>query len=257
MSQQLSLERLLAEWMTDEAAGVPENLADQVIAATSTARRLPRWVAVLRQPPMRRESRLAVSVPRLQIALVGFLLLLGLGVAVGAAVILLRLQAPPDEWQGFRGDATRAGLVVNGPVGNPIDKWHVNLGAGVSGSTAIAGGMAIVPTDDGVIHALAIADGAERWSFTAAGPMHGPFVAGGRVHVADGDGSIHALYLPDGKELWASAIRIDNPSDLAVVDDRLYVGSGTGDVHMFDARTGVELWRQNVAPNGSAVVRNP
>ena len=211
MSQQLGLERMVADWMADEATGVPEDLADQVIAITSATRPAPRWVAVLREPPMRVRSHVAVGIPRLQLALIGLLLLLGLSVAVGAVLTILRTQAAVDEWPGFRGDASRAGIAVNGPIGNPTVRWQVSEGAGVSGPIAIAGGLVFVPTDDGVIHALAAQDGAERWSFTAPGPMHGPFVAAGRVHVADGDGVIHALSLADGKELWASASRVDRP----------------------------------------------
>ena len=253
MSQQLGLERMVADWMADEATGVPEDLADQVIAITSATQPAPRWMAVLQEPPMRVRSHVAVGIPRLQLALVGLLLLLGLSVAVGAVLTILRTQAPVDEWPGFRGDASRAGIAVNGPIGNPTIRWKVAESAGVSGPVAIAGGLVVVPTDDGVIHALAAQNGAERWSFTAAGPMHGPFVAAGRVHVADGDGVIHALSLADGNELWASASRVIGPSDLAVLDDRLYLGSGDGLVYAFDARTGAELWRSPVALNGSAV----
>lgn len=253
MSQQMSLERMLAGWMADEAAGVPEDLADRVIATTSTTRRAPRWVAVLQQPPLRLRSRVAVGVPRLQLALVGLLLLLGLAVVVGGLITIPRPRTPVDEWPGFRGDATRSGIAVNGPTGLPIIRWKAGVHAGVSGASAIAGGLVLVPTDDGVLHALSVEGGVARWSFAAVGPMHGPFVAAGRVHVADGDGVIHALSLVDGKELWASAVHVADPSDLAVADDRLYVGSSSGLAYAFDARTGAELWQSQVAPNGSAV----
>jgi outer membrane protein assembly factor BamB len=100
---------------------------------------------------------------------------------------------------------------------------------------------------------LSIHDGADVWSFRAAGPIHAPFIAAGRVHVADGDGVIHALALADGTELWTTTEPLKSPSDLAVLDDRLYVGGADGLVAAFDARTGRLLWQREVATRGTAV----
>jgi len=51
--QQLPIERLVAGWMADEAAGAPEPLLDQILATTGRSRPRPRWWAMLTEAPMR------------------------------------------------------------------------------------------------------------------------------------------------------------------------------------------------------------
>jgi outer membrane protein assembly factor BamB len=255
MSQQMSLERMVAEWMADETAGgVPDPVLDQIEMTTSGMRPLPRWLAVVREPSMRIQSRVAVGMPARQLALIGALILLAAVaiLGVGAALLLRPPQPTTDDWPGFRGDATRAGLAANGPVGNPVVRWQFHAN-GAIGDIAVAGDLALTPSDDGVLHALELAGGHERWTFTSKAPMHGPFVSNGLVFVADGDGVISALSLANGKPVWQSAERVDGSSDLTVADGRLYVGTSEGTVLGFDASSGALLWRTAVASAGGAI----
>jgi hypothetical protein len=101
MSQQLGLERMVAGWMADEATGIPEDLADQVFAITSATRPAPRWVAVLREPPMRVRSHVtrhseAAARPYRALAPARF------EFRGGAILTILRTQASIDEWPGFQ-----------------------------------------------------------------------------------------------------------------------------------------------------------
>ena len=157
MSQQMSLERMVADWMVDETAGgLPEHVFDQIVTTTSRRRPLPRWLAVLREPEMRAQSQVAVGMPRRPLILIGVALLLAAAIAIGVgAATLLRPQPSTDVWPGFRGDASRAGLGVTGPEGNPVVRWTFPATGSVSSSIAVAGDLVLAPSDDGLLHARA------------------------------------------------------------------------------------------------------
>lgn len=98
MTDDLRLERLLRDVL---AAGAPtrepETLVPRVLAATSRTWRRPRWLALSREPAMRRDKRIIVGSPGLRAAYVVVVSLLVAVLAVGgilAAAALLR-EAPP------------------------------------------------------------------------------------------------------------------------------------------------------------------
>ena len=257
MSQQLSLEQMVAGWMADEATGgSPDQVVDLTLATTSRTRPLPRWLAVIRERPMRAQTRTVVGVPTRQLALVAALALIAAAVVVGvAAALVVRPEPSADAWPGFRGDAARNGLAASGPTGNPIVRWQFQAGGAVRNNISVAGDLVLAPSDDGILHALSIDDGTERWTFTAARPMLGPYATDDRVYVADGDGTIHALATIDGSLVW-EADPLDGPSDLTVVGDRLYVGTRDGNVVALDTSTGAQAWQATVSP-GSLAVHGP
>lgn len=256
MSQQMSLERMLADLMADEGSGhAPDQMIDNIVATTSRARQMPRWLAVLREPTMTTRARIAVGVPTRQLALIGVLLILGAVVAIGAAAaLLLRQQAVTEAWPGFRGDATRAGIAVTGPVGNPVVRWQFHAEGAIASDIAVGGDLVLVPSDAGTLHALDFATGTQRWSFTGPAPMHGPYVTDGRVYVADGAGVVHALGLADGKELWKATEPLVTPSDLVVFGDFVFVGTGEGAVLAMNTRDGTVAWRVQV---GTTAIHSP
>jgi outer membrane protein assembly factor BamB len=256
MSQQMTLERMLADLMADEGSGhAPDQLIDNIVSTTSRARPLPRWLAVLREPTMTTRARVAVGVPTRQLALIGALLILGALVAIGAAAaLLLRPQAVTETWPGFRGDGTRAGIAITGPVGNPVVRWQFHAEGAIASDIAVEGDLVLVPSDAGTLHALDFATGTQRWSFTGPAPMHGPYVTDGRVYVADGAGVVHALGLADGKELWKATESLVMPSDLVVFGDRVFVGSGDGAVLAMNIRDGTVAWRVQL---GSTAIHSP
>lgn len=253
MSQQMSLDRMLADWMVDETTGgLPDHVFDQIVTTTGQRRPLPLWLAVLREPPMRTQSQVAVGVPRRQFVLIGVVLVLAAAVAIGvAAAILLKPQPASADWPGFRGDAAHAGLAVQGPVGNPVVRWQYHAAGAIDSDLAVVGDLVIVPSDDGSLTAIDITNAAPRWRFTGTAPMHGPFAATGKVYVADGDGVIRSLDASDGKVLW-TAPALSNPSDLVVIDGTLLVGTGNGTVVALDGANGTERWHASIA-SGTAV----
>ena len=87
-----SLERRVTAWMADEAAPVahPSEL-EQILTETSRLRPEPRWLVLLKEPPMRISgSRVAVGMPArglLLLALIGLLAVGAMAVAVGSGLL--------------------------------------------------------------------------------------------------------------------------------------------------------------------------
>jgi hypothetical protein len=87
-----SLERRIATWMADEAFDTDATAElDQILTATRPARPMPRWLALLKEPPMRTSpgSRVAVGMPARGLVLT---LIVLTALAVGAAGALIGAQ---------------------------------------------------------------------------------------------------------------------------------------------------------------------
>ncbi len=97
MNSERRLQGDITDVLLAEVAGsVPDRLLDDILTSTSRTRPLPRWLAVLKEPPMRIHHRVAVGSPTARLvwvlALVSALVLATAGVvAVGAS----RLPGPP------------------------------------------------------------------------------------------------------------------------------------------------------------------
>jgi outer membrane protein assembly factor BamB len=258
MSQQMSLEQLITEWMADAAPrAVPDQLVNQIITTTRRQRPWPRWLASIQESPMQAQARVVVGSPTRRLTLAVALLLLGALIAAGiAGAFLLRSQPSDGDWPGFRGGPSRVGLATAGPIGNPVTRWTFHAGGAVVHGVSVADDLALFSSDDGVLHAVALADGAERWTFQGPAPMYGPLVIDGKVYAADGQGFLHAFNLADGRLLWSSDGTVQGPNDLGFLGGRLYVGTSDGFVVAVDAANGHEAWRVAVSPGG-VVVRPP
>jgi streptogramin lyase len=89
MHRNSSLERSIAGWMADEAATDMRSDArviDQILTATGRVRPLPPWLALLKEPPMRIQTAVAVGSPTPRLLLVAALIAL-LALAAGVAVV--------------------------------------------------------------------------------------------------------------------------------------------------------------------------
>ncbi len=257
MSDDMSLERMVATVMTESVSGtVPDRMIDDVLFTTGRMRPAPRWLALLKEPPMRADSRTAVGIParRLVFVMTIVLLLIALAAAVAGASLLLRPpQTTSADWPMFRGDAARTGTALQGPIGRPILHWRYQAPGGVSGNIAIVGDLVFAPSDDGILHALGLADGRERWTFSpAGGSVSGPAAADGRIYVSDGAGTFYALDQASGRQIWTSSSSYAAPSAATADAGVVYLGTADGALVALDASTGVERWRSTISPTGGA-----
>src|SRR5215212_8018513 len=144
-----ALRRYLGEVFAEEVAATasPRHL-DQIISATGRVRPLPRWLALLKEPPMRLNTRVAAGAPGRRLAIALAVVLALTVAAVAAAMVLIKPEGLAAEWSGFRGGPDRAGFAAEGPVGNPVVAWQVTLG-GPPDNVSVSGDLAIVAAHDG------------------------------------------------------------------------------------------------------------
>lgn len=209
-------------------------------ARSLTSRRwpLPRWL----------QARVAVGVSARQLVLLGALLLAIAAVVAAAAAALLLRPVATVEWSGLRGDPGRNGVAITGPVGNPILKWQFQARGAVPLAASVAGGLVLVSSDDGILHAIGVGDGNERWAVDVKTPLGSPVVSGKRVILVDGDGHLRAVRLSDGSPLWTGTDALLQASYLTVLGDHVYVGTQDGYLSAFDASTGKLAWRTIASP---------
>ena len=255
-----NLARLAVDWMTHDVAGSADaERLEQILAATGRKRPRSRWVALLKEPPMRIQTQVAVGTPARR----PILLLAGLGLlilALAAAIVgaqLIRTSTPDGDWQGLRGDSTHSGLAVRGPVGRPVVTWQYRANAPVNRSIAIAGDLVYAFPGDGKLQAIGLADGNLRWSVpvNAEDGGNGPAVVNGVVYALDADGHLLALNAQTGESRWQSSATAAGPSVPAVGNGFVYVGTEQGELVAFDPASGAERWRTQLSTDGR--VNNP
>lgn len=139
---------------------------------------------------------------------------------------------------------------------NPVDAISVPV---IAGGLVLIGNEA-----DHALQAFALETGALRWTFVADGPFRfAPAVADGVVYAAADDGVLHALELASGSERWRyvgapSPRKIINHGHVtsawptsggpAVRDGTVYFSTGILPIdgtwmHAVDAKTGERRWR--------------
>jgi len=157
------------------------------------------------------------------------------------------------------------------PAG-PAPRWTRKLGPAIYATAAVLDGTVYVGTTGGMVHAMSLADGSLRWTFTAGRPLFGePLATEDALFFVCDDGLLRRLERDTGREVWrydlgdATAPRslphpvVENggsfdwcttASKPLLLDDVLYVGSGDGSLHAVDAESGRRVWR---APTRGAV----
>jgi outer membrane protein assembly factor BamB len=136
-----------------------------------------------------------------------------------------------------------------------IEAWRLAtaLGDGIFTSPAIAAGMVVAGSYDGIVIAADVATGAERWQFQAESYfLSSPALVEGRAHLADGAGHLYALDAITGEEHWRAVVGESGDRALGTpavarnvvycVDAARRVGESTF-LRAYDAATGEERWR--------------
>jgi outer membrane protein assembly factor BamB len=250
-------------FVVDRFADVPRvssrpSSVEHIVTEARRTRPLPRWLATIKEPPMRYRSQLAVGSPTLRLAAI-LALTLALAVAATAGVVggaaLLQAPTPVDagDWPMLRADAAHRGEGHEGPRGDPVLSWRYQAEGSAVNNIAIVGGLVYATSDDGTLHALDIATGEERWSYAPElGPVSGPNVSEGRVFVRDVDGHLAAVDALTGSELWRSE-QAAYASDPTVDGDSAFIGAADGELVALDAASGTLRWTVPVSTSGGEV----
>jgi outer membrane protein assembly factor BamB len=164
---------------------------------------------------------------------------------------------PGGDWIGFRGDASRSAVGLQGPTGNPILNWRFKAGGAVPNQIAIVGDVVYFASDEGSLHAVNRVTGAEIWKQElTSGTTTGPVVADGRIYLVDERGAVLALDPGTGGAVWESASHYDGATQLLSIGGSVYLGTGDGFLVALDAASGAEQWKVKLTPSGASV-HNP
>jgi parallel beta-helix repeat protein len=94
MNKQLSFQRTVADHIAREGAGTPPNGAvDDILTKAGQMRPMPRWLALIKEPPMRISSSVAVGSPMVRVAAIMIATLLLALMVAGAGIAGSRLLA--------------------------------------------------------------------------------------------------------------------------------------------------------------------
>jgi outer membrane protein assembly factor BamB len=145
----------------------------------------------------------------------------------------------------YRGDPARTGVMRGpGPSGSPTIAWQFRAAGPFQSSPAVVDGVVYAVSGDGVVHALDLSSGQERWNANLGAEASASLLVVGKLVIAaDEEGIIHALSLADGTATWT--LRTDGPisGSPAVVDDRIVAATQKGTVYSFDAASGRIAWQ--------------
>jgi outer membrane protein assembly factor BamB len=136
-----------------------------------------------------------------------------------------------------------------------IERWRLftNPGDGVFSSPAVANGIVVVGSYDGVLVAADSTSGAELWRFNAEATFYASAaIVEEIVYASDFDGHLYAIELATGRERWRSTEgrgfdRILSAPALA--DGRVFGHSASkfawepASLVAWEAASGLELWR--------------
>lgn len=105
MNEYDAFDQRVADLVANEGAtGVPTAAVDELVTATSQVRPLPRWLALIKEPPMRRSSAVAVGSPTVRLAAIALSTILLLVLAGGAVAGAMQLIGPPTHTVSADGD---------------------------------------------------------------------------------------------------------------------------------------------------------
>lgn len=123
-------------------------------------------------------------------------------------------------------------------------RWRFETGGEILGAAAWTGSVIVFGSGDGHVYAID-GDGKERWRYTSGVPVYAPpLVVDDTVYVGDNSGKFHALALADGKSKWTfsrTAFAIE--SRACAWNDLIVFGAWDGYVYALDRATGELKWK--------------
>jgi outer membrane protein assembly factor BamB len=260
MNDRLTLERLLMGYAADETRGLAtEQVTEDILIATAGLRPEPRWLALLKEPPMHTQTRVAAGLPGrrllvLAAAAAAVIALLGTAALVGSNLLRSTPGVVDNDWPGFRGDGSHTGVAVRGPQGNPLVTWKFHARGPVSQNVGIVGDTLYVPTEAGLVQAVDLGTGAERWAANLdSGPASGVIVTDGLVLVRSANGAAYAFDARTGAQVWRSSSPVSGDANGSIGGGSLYVGTSAGDLVALDIKTGKERWRDRLTGDKGGV----
>jgi outer membrane protein assembly factor BamB len=152
----------------------------------------------------------------------------------------------------YRGDAARTGLMPGpGPSGQPALAWQFDADGPIRSSPVSVGGSAFVTSESGIVFALDLDSGEERWHVALGSDVGAatPLVAGGLVILGDRGGILHALDVATGAERWRATLDGAVAGAAALAGGLVLVGTESGSAYGLEPSDGQVRWRASL-PGG-------
>lgn len=172
-------------------------------------------------------------------------------VALGAAVATWLVVSRDDHRSGVAAPST---TITSIPARMAVSSmWSAPTGGNVFSSPALTPDLVLVGSEDGALHALDRASGAQRWSLPTGKPINSSPAVVGDVAVVGGlDGSVHAVSTATGEPRWTTPLDYEIVSSPVVADGTVVVGANR--LYGLDLTTGTVRWS---VPTDSDIVASP
>jgi outer membrane protein assembly factor BamB len=167
-------------------------------------------------------------------------------------------SAPPDAWPMARGciaGTGRSAATLRMPL---AEAWHREFDGTAFGAVpVIADGVVYVGDLDGTFHAVSLADGTDRWSFTAKDAGFSSAAAIGTANAArivvvgDDVGIVRAFDAATGEPRWTHETEGEISGGPTILDGpdgaRALVGSQDASLSCLELASGKLLWTHSIA----------
>jgi WD40-like Beta Propeller Repeat len=246
MNDNIDFDRFVADQFAQVSGGVPPaRFVDDILIEARRMRPLPRWLATIKEPPMRVSSRVAVGSPMARVAFLVILLAILSALTAGSIVAgasLLVSPAPPaivgngliaydaggDIWV-VDPDGTEPRQLTSGPSVEHGATWSRD------GTKIAYWATETASAPDTLV--IADADGSHPRTIATHEPGSAADLAGER----DLDWS------PDGRHVAYSLCTVADP----VCDERVFVAATDGSGASLVGDEGLTAWRPRWSPDGS------
>jgi eukaryotic-like serine/threonine-protein kinase len=159
-------------------------------------------------------------------------------------------EATLTSWPMFRGGPSLQGVSPGALPDKPVLKWSFKVGDPIKSSAAIEDGLVFIGADNGVVYALDLLTGKEKWQQTTDGLIESsPLVLGDRVFIGSSDGYLYAFEKATGKPVWKYETDdqiLGAPNWVKSPDGKsFWIVTGSYDyfLHCVDAETGKGVWK--------------
>ena len=124
--------------------------------------------------------------------------------------------------------------------------WDVKLGSNICATPLIESQTAIVPVDN-VLHAVALSNKSDKWTFEAVGALRAsPVLYDGLVYIGSEDKRVYAIDRYTGDLEWSLKLDDVVATSPAVSGNTLVIGTEAGTVYGIHRNDGEELWQVDV-----------
>ncbi len=152
----------------------------------------------------------------------------------------------------YRGDTARTGRMPGpGPIGDPTVLWTFEADGAIGSSPTIIGGNVLIVSENGVVHAVALATGEERWRspLGADAGAATPQIVDEVAIVGDMDGVLHGIDATTGDARWTAELDGSISGAVAATAKSVVAATNDGNAYGIDPATGEIAWRTTL-PGG-------